>query len=65
LAGVMTDPKRDPRNHIISLVYIADIVSWRITAGDDAKSVKLMKLEKAKELKMVAGHDTFLQSVFL
>jgi 8-oxo-dGTP diphosphatase len=27
LAGVMTDPKRDPRNHIISLVYIADIVS--------------------------------------
>ena len=65
LAGVMTDPKRDPRNHIISLVYIADIISWRIKAGDDAKSVKLMKLEKAKELKMVAGHDTFLQSVFL
>jgi nicotinamide-nucleotide adenylyltransferase len=27
LAGVMSDPKRDPRGHIISIVYIADIVS--------------------------------------
>ncbi len=62
LAGVMSDPKRDPRSHIISIVYIADIVSWRIKAGDDAKSVKLMKFEKAKELKMVAGHDKFLQT---
>lgn len=65
LAWVMTDPKRDPRGHIISLVYIADIVSWRIKAGDDAKSVKTMKLEKAKELEMVAGHDKFLQTISL
>ena len=27
LAGVMSDPKRDPRKHIISIVYIADIIS--------------------------------------
>ena len=65
LAGVMSDPKRDPRGHIISIVYIADIISWKIKAGDDAKWVKTMKLEKAQELKMVAGHDTFLQSLSL
>ncbi len=29
LAGVMSDPKRDPREHIISIVYIADIVSGK------------------------------------
>lgn len=65
LAGVMSDPKRDPREHIISIVYIADIISWRIKAGDDAKSVKTMTLEKAQDLKMVAGHDTFLQNISL
>ena len=65
LAGVMSDPKRDPREHIISIVYIADIISWRIKAGDDAKSVKTMTLEKAQDLNMVAGHDTFLQNISL
>ncbi len=65
LAGVMSDPKRDPRYHIISIVYIADIVSGRIKAWDDAKSVKTMTLEKAQELTMVAGHDKFLQTISL
>ncbi len=65
LAGIMTDPKRDPREHIISIVFIADIASWRIKAGDDAKSVKTMTLEKAQDLKMVAGHDVFLQNISL
>ncbi len=63
LAGVMSDPKRDPRAHIISIVYIADIISGKVKAGDDAKSVKIMKLEDAKKLKMVANHDKFLQKV--
>lgn len=65
LAGVMSDPKRDPRSHIISIVYIADIISGRIKAGDDAKSVKTMTLEKAQELTMVAGHEKFLQTISL
>ncbi len=63
LAGVMSDPKRDPRYHIISIVYIADIISWTPKAGDDAKTVKIMKFEDAKKLKMVAGHDTFIQQL--
>lgn len=65
LAGVMSNPKRDPRCHIISIVYIADVVSWRLKAWDDAKSIKTMTLEKAQDLKMVAGHDTFLQNISL
>lgn len=65
IAGVMSDPKRDPRCHIISIAYIADVVSWTPKAGDDAKAVKVMKFEDAKKLKMVAGHDKFLQSISL
>ena len=65
LAGVMSNPKRDPRYHIISIAYIADIVSGKPKAGDDAKKVKIMKFEDAKKLKMVAGHDTFIQQLVL
>ncbi len=65
LAGVMSDPKRDPRCHIISIAYIADIVSGKPKAGDDAKTVKIMKFEDAKKLKMVAGHDVFIQKLVL
>ena len=65
LAGVMSDPKRDPRGHIVSIVYIADIVSGKPKAGDDAKSLKMMRLEDVKKLKMVAQHDRFLQSISL
>ena len=63
LAGIMDDPKRDPRKHIISIAYIADIVSGKIKAGDDAKSIKTIDIEKAKKLKMVAGHDKFLKTI--
>ena len=63
IAGVMSDPKRDPRCHIISIVYIADVVSGKPKAGDDAKTVKIMKFEDAKKLNMVAGHDIFIQKL--
>lgn len=63
IAGVMSEPKRDPRGHIISIVYIADVIGGKPKSGDDAKSVKVMKLEAAKKLKMVAGHDKFLQNI--
>lgn len=65
LAGVISDPKRDPNNHAISICYIADIISGRIQTGENVKAIKIMKLEKAQELKMVAGHDIFLQNITL
>ncbi len=65
IAGIMSDAKRDPRRHTIGIVYIADIISGKLRAGDDAKSLKLMKIEDAKKLKMVAGHDKFLKNIEL
>jgi len=42
MVGIFADSKRDPRSHIISIVYIADIVSGKPKAGDDAKTIKLI-----------------------
>ncbi len=46
LFGVYSDPKRDPRRHVISLVYITKVDRGKIKAGDDAKNVKIFKFEE-------------------
>jgi len=63
LIEVMSDPKRDPREHIISIVYMADIVSGKLKAGDDAKAIKVVKFEDAKKMKLLCDHTKILQSL--
>jgi len=40
-----SDPKRDPRQHNISIVFCADAVG-QPTAGDDAKNVRLFAVDE-------------------
>jgi 8-oxo-dGTP diphosphatase len=42
LLGVYSDPERDPRQHTLSLTYIATATGTP-TAGDDAKTFQLFK----------------------
>ena len=44
ILGVYSHPKRDPRKHIMTIVFIGIIVGGRIRAGDDAASIEWMKL---------------------
>ncbi len=36
LIGVYSDPRRDTRHHVISIVYLVSTVSYDVHAGDDA-----------------------------
>lgn len=47
--GIYSDPKRDPRKHMTSVVYLglAKDIS-KLKAADDAKEVKLISLQYAK-----------------
>jgi 8-oxo-dGTP diphosphatase len=36
LVGVYSDPKRDPRHHTVSAVYLVTAASYDVQAGDDA-----------------------------
>jgi 8-oxo-dGTP diphosphatase len=38
ILGVYSDPKRDPRGHVISIVFIGKIIGGEVRAGDDADS---------------------------
>jgi len=46
LAGVYSDPKRDPRGHTITVAYVLEIVGGMLKTGDDASDVKFFKVNK-------------------
>jgi len=44
LVGVFSDPRRDPRGHVISIVYELDVVGGRLKAGSDAAAIERVNL---------------------
>ena len=42
LVGVYSDPARDPRGHVVSIVYEVERVSGALRAGTDAEAVVLL-----------------------
>jgi len=50
LAGVYSDPNRDPRGHIITIIYVLDIVEGNVKAGDDASDVKFFDVHQLPAL---------------
>ena len=59
LVGVYSDPKRDPRGHTISVVYILEIVNGKIKSGDDAADAKFFDLKQLPELSF--DHDVIIK----
>ncbi len=49
LVGVYSDPGRDPRHHVISVVYELEPKSTEYKAGDDAAGFEKMPLKKLKK----------------
>jgi 8-oxo-dGTP diphosphatase len=50
LLGVYSDPDRDPRGHIISIVYKLEKIGGDLRSGDDAIETKFFKLNNLPEL---------------
>ena len=55
LLGVYSDPKRDPRFHVVSVVWIGD-AEGEPKAGSDAKIARVYKLEDIPFDKLVFDH---------
>ena len=50
LAGVYSDPDRDPRGHTITVAYVLDIIGGELVAGDDASDVKFFNVKELPDL---------------
>lgn len=50
LLGVYSDPKRDPRGHTVSIVYIAKPVGGELQAADDAAEAGIFRPEDDPDL---------------
>lgn len=59
LHGVYSDPGRDPRFHVVSVVFVCDAEGEPI-AGDDAKKVRVYRLEEIPLERMVFDHRRIL-----
>jgi len=64
LLGVYSDPKRDPRFHTASVVFIAQ-AQGEPKGGDDAKEAKLYPLEEIPMDQLVFDHGTILNDYLL
>ena len=61
LAGVYSDPKRDPRGHTITVAYVLEIVGGKLKTGDDASDVKFFKVNKLPVLSF--DHNEIINEV--
>jgi 8-oxo-dGTP diphosphatase len=52
ILGVYSDPKRDPRGHILTIVFIGIIQEGQAKAGDDSKDVEWLRLDEVGEKKL-------------
>ncbi|RMA97923.1 NUDIX domain-containing protein [Hydrogenothermus marinus] len=60
ILGVYSDPKRDPRFHTVSVVFICKAYGMP-KASSDAKEVKIFKLEEIPFDKLVFDHEKILK----
>ncbi len=60
LLGVYSDPKRDPRFHTVSVVYISRATGVP-KAGDDAKKCRLYHLSQIPWQNLVFDHEKILR----
>lgn len=61
LVGVYSNPKRDPRQHVVSIVYSGTPWGYGIPiAGDDAKKVKLLGVDQVLNNNLAFDHRQIL-----
>ena len=66
LLMVMGDPERDPRKHIVSIVYSVSVAEGEPTAGDDAADARFWPLSAilAGDVPMAGDHLQIVKNWF-
>lgn len=60
--GIYSDPNRDPRGHIITVVYLLDIKDGELKHDDDASDAKFFDIKDLPELSF--DHNIIIKDIF-
>lgn len=60
ILGVYSSPNRDPRKHVMSVVFIGIITGGTEKAGDDATDIKWIDLDGLDTLSLAFDHQQIL-----
>jgi len=61
LIGIYSDPNRDPRGHIVSVVYLLKMNKGVIKGGDDATEAKFFNIDKLPDLSF--DHNIIIRDI--
>jgi len=61
LIGIYSDPKRDPRGHVITVVYLLNMKGGVLKAEDDAADAKFYNINDLPEL--AYDHNIIIEDV--
>ncbi|OQD59477.1 ADP-ribose pyrophosphatase [Methanobrevibacter arboriphilus JCM 13429 = DSM 1125] len=64
LFGVYSDPKRDPRGHTITIVYIANGNFSKMKADSDALDAQIISFNDIEDINLAFDHKKILCDVF-
>lgn len=60
ILGVYSDPGRDPRGHILSIVFVGTILSGEAKAGDDSQDIEWVNLGELEKKKLAFDHGRII-----
>jgi 8-oxo-dGTP diphosphatase len=60
ILGVYSDPQRDPRRHILTVVFIGIILKGVPNPNDDSSEIQWMKLEDIQKKDLAFDHKQIL-----
>lgn len=61
ILGVYSDPQRDPRGHVMTIVFISKIHGGKELQGDDAKEIDWVKLKDVDKIKLAFDHSLIIK----
>lgn len=61
ILGVYSDPERDPRGHVITICFTAEIKGGKLKADTDASEVRSFDLSEIFKLELAFDHDKIIK----
>jgi ADP-ribose pyrophosphatase YjhB (NUDIX family) len=61
ILGVYSDPMRDPRKHIMTVVFVGIIIRGSVKAGDGVASIEWVELSDIEKQRLAFDHAAILR----